>query len=82
MNVVFIITATGVTLTFLYLNEFTYWAYLMTFAWGLQDGAVNTLCQEMLGFEFDNNQEPYAVLNMIQSLTGFAVQIIQSFVDT
>ncbi len=33
----------------------------MSFIWGLQDSATNTLTLGILGFEFDNNIEPYSV---------------------
>lgn len=38
-------------------------AYAMCFMWGIEDSATNTHCQEMLGFEFDNNSEPFSVYN-------------------
>lgn len=36
----------------------------------------------MLGFEFDNNSEPYSVFNMAQSTGAFIFMIIESAVDT
>jgi hypothetical protein len=44
----------------------------MTFIWGLQDSFTNTQSSEILGFEFKNNSEPFAVFNLVQS---FAVLI-------
>lgn len=57
-----------VTLAFLGINKFNLLAFLMTFMWGLQDSFVNTHCYEILGFEFDNNSEPYSVFNLAQAL--------------
>ena len=60
---------TGVTLAFLMVNEYNALAYAMTFMWGIEDSATNTHLQEMLGFEFDNNSEPYSVYNGTQALS-------------
>jgi hypothetical protein len=35
----------------------------------------------MLGFEFDNNSEPFTVYNIIQSVGCFVFQIIETYVD-
>jgi len=65
---------TGVTLAFLANNEFSWLAYLMSFIWGFKifiiitDSATNTHLAEMLGFEFENNAEPYSVFNLVQSI--------------
>jgi hypothetical protein len=36
----------------------------------------------MLGFEFDNNSEPYSVYNGVQSISCFLFQLINSVVVT
>ena len=36
----------------------------------------------MLGFEFDNNYEPYAVYNLIGAIVIFTFNLIESAVDT
>jgi O-antigen/teichoic acid export membrane protein len=36
----------------------------------------------MLGFEFDNNSEPYSVYNGVQSISCFLFQLINSVVAT
>ena len=52
----------------------------MAFLWGVEDGAVNTHCLEMLGFEFDDNTIPFSIFSMFEALAVFVFQIIQSFV--
>ena len=73
---------TAVTLLYIGFYKFTYLASLMTFLWGFQDGAVNTHCFEMLGFEFDNNYEPYSIFNLLQALGACFFLIVESYVDT
>jgi hypothetical protein len=53
----------------------------MAFLWGVEDGAVNTHCLEMLGFEFDDNTEPFSIFSMFEAVAVFVFQIIQSWVD-
>ena len=48
--------------------EFGVLAYLMCFLWGFQDSAINTHSQEILGFEFNNNSEPFSVYNILQCI--------------
>jgi predicted MFS family arabinose efflux permease len=71
VNVLIVLIMTFVTLAFLGINQFNLLAFLMTFMWGLQDSTVNTHCFEMLGFEFDNNSEPYSIFNLAQALGVF-----------
>lgn len=37
----------------------------MTFIWGFADSGVNTHVSEILGFEFENNVEPYSICNLV-----------------
>ena len=59
-----VVLMTFVSLAFLGINEFNLLAFLMTFLWGLQDATVNTHCFEILGFEFENNFEPFCIFNL------------------
>ena len=36
----------------------------------------------MLGFEFDNNSEPYSIFNLAQAMGVFVFQIIESSLDS
>jgi hypothetical protein len=54
----------------------------MTFLWGVNDATVNTHCFEMLGFEFDNNSEPYSVFNLGQSMGVVFFNLIETKVET
>lgn len=68
-NVGICLVMTVVTVAFLVVNEYNALAYIMAFMWGIEDSATNTHCQEMLGFEFDNNSEPFSVYNGFQALS-------------
>lgn len=52
----------------------------MCFLWGFQDSAVNTHSQEILGFEFDNNSEPFSVYNILQCIACSFFQLFQIWV--
>ena len=53
----------------------------MAFMWGVEDGSVNTHALEMLGFEFDDNTDPFAIFSMFEAFAVFIFQLIQSRVD-
>jgi predicted MFS family arabinose efflux permease len=52
------------TIAFIVIFEFNYLVWIMCFFWGFTDSAINTNTQEMVGFEFDNNSEPFSVANI------------------
>jgi MFS family permease len=52
-------------------------AWIMPFFWGLQDSCVNTHCQEILGFEFDDNYTPFSMFNIWQCLMVAIFQLIE-----
>ena len=78
----FLVLMTAI-LTMIYLSnsEFTWYIFFVCFLWGVEDGAVNTHCLEMLGFEFEDNILPFSIFSLFEALAVFLFQIIQSFVD-
>ncbi len=52
-------------------DGYTWLAYLMTFAWGLQDSSVSIHLDAILGFEFTSNKEPFAIDVLLESTTVF-----------
>lgn len=68
------------TFSYLIVYKFSALAFVMCFLWGIQDGAVNTHCMEMLGFEFEDSSDAFAVFSMFQGIVCFSVQLIQSAV--
>ncbi|CDW80279.1 major facilitator superfamily protein [Stylonychia lemnae] len=82
VNLVIMIVMFAFTFGFLVDYRYTWLTFVMTFLWGLQDSAVNTHVFEMLGFEFDNNDDAFAIYSLIQSLASFIFQFSQSLVDT
>lgn len=75
--IVIMIVMTLVTLVYCAVWEFGWMAFLMCFLWGFQDSSVNTHAQEILGFEFDNNFEPFSVFNILQCSACAIFQIIE-----
>jgi predicted MFS family arabinose efflux permease len=72
-NVSIIVVMTLVTLWFIFADKFNWLAFAMCLLWGVQDGALNTHCFEVLGFQFDSNSEPYSVFNMVQAISVFSL---------
>ncbi len=68
MNIMIMVAMTLCTCTYCYIWEFSWLAFLMCFLWGFQDSAINTHSGEILGFEFDNNSEPFSVYNILQCI--------------
>ena len=52
VDMMIVIGMTLITLAYLQVRQFNFLAYLMPFAWGFQDSAVNTHLHEIMGFEF------------------------------
>lgn len=50
--------------------------YFMTFFWGLQDAAINTIINVILGFEFESKIIPFSVFKFLQSLFNFALLML------
>lgn len=45
--------------------EFGWISYLTCFMWGLQDGCLNTHSYQMLGFEFESQNAPFAIYQLV-----------------
>eukprot|EP00347_Sterkiella_histriomuscorum_P023914 403332950 len=82
INMVCVAIQTLVVILFLYRNKFSLMVFFMTFIWGFADSGVNTHISEILGFEFDNNSEPYSIFNLVQSFAVFLLLIIEAFIKT
>jgi predicted MFS family arabinose efflux permease len=65
VNILLIALCTLITVMFLYQNKFNMLVFAMTFMWGFSDSGVNTHLSEILGFEFENNSEPYSIFNLV-----------------
>ena len=81
-NVLIMLVMGIFTVLFAAINKFNVLAFIMCFLWGFQDSAVNTHTQEILGFEFENNSEPFSVFNICQCIAMAIFSIIQISVDT
>ena len=62
-----------VIFTIIYLSrpEYNWLVFFMAFLWGFQDGSVNTHCLEILGFEFDEQIEPFSIFMLINCIAVF-----------
>jgi predicted MFS family arabinose efflux permease len=76
--VLFTVLLTGI---YLHSPSYGFLVFFMSFMWGVEDGAVNTHCLEMLGFEFDDNTEPFSIFSMFEAVAVFIFQLIQSLVQ-
>jgi predicted MFS family arabinose efflux permease len=59
----------GITMAYIIIYKYGVLAYLLCFIWGFQDSAVNAHIQGLLGFEFDNPDVAYSVLNSMMAIT-------------
>ena len=81
-NIVIMSVMTLVTIAYTIIYEFSYLGFVMCFLWGFQDSAVNTHAQEILGFEFDNNSEPFSIYNILQCIACAVFSMLEILVDT
>ncbi|CDW81164.1 major facilitator superfamily protein [Stylonychia lemnae] len=82
VNIILVILMTLSTLGYCIAWQYGWQAFLMCFLWGFQDSATNTHSQEILGFEFDNNFEPFSVYNILQCICCATLQIVEISVQT
>ena len=66
----------------IYSNQFNAFVFIFSFLCGVQDSATNTHLSEILGFDFENNTEPFAIFNLVQSIAVFIFLAIEAFVKT
>jgi len=71
VNAVLVLITAILTLVYLADPKFTWYIFFVSFMWGLEDGAVNTHCLEMLGFEFEDNTEPFSIFSMFEAVAVF-----------
>ena len=50
---------------------FNWLSYVTCGLWGFQDGVVNTHTFNMLGFEFESQNEPFAIFCLVQGVSVF-----------
>ena len=63
-----ILACAATTLVFNEIHKFTALAFIMSFFWGCNDGAINNHIATLLGFEFPENDLPFGVFNIVQAL--------------
>jgi len=78
VNLTIIAIMGGVSLGYILVEKWNVLAWLMCFFWGFQDSAINTHCQEILGFEFDDNYTPFSLFNIWQCIMVVVFQLIES----
>jgi hypothetical protein len=70
------------TVGFIVIYQYNCLAFFMCFCWGFQDSSVNAHIQGLLGFEFDEIELAYSVLNSMMSFTVIPFLIIESYIAT
>jgi MFS family permease len=78
INLTIIAIMGGITLSYIIGEKWNVLAWFMCFFWGFQDSAINTHCQEILGFEFDDNYTPFSLFNIWQCMMVVIFQLIES----
>ena len=82
VNVIVVVVMILFTLITIWTRKFGFFTYLTGFLWGIQDGCVNIHTLQTLGFEFgDMHSEPFGVFNLIQGISVFLFQLLQSQID-
>jgi hypothetical protein len=61
------------------MDEYSFLAFIMTFAWGVQDSSISIHLDSILGFEFTSNKEPFSIDVLLESISAFSFEVIQSF---
>ena len=83
LTVGLILLQTVLMLWFIGQNTYGVLVFVLTFVFGFQDAVVNTHMSELLGFEFlPDNIRPFAVFNIVQSMSVFTFLVIEAYVDT
>ena len=57
-------------------------AFMMNFAWGMQDSGVNVYSDCLCGFEFESETLPFSVLYFSQSMFCFIFTYIEAPLDS
>lgn len=61
INSLLILIQTVLVCIYIEIDNYSFLAYAMTFAWGVQDSSVSIHLDAILGFEFESNKEPFAI---------------------
>lgn len=72
VNIVNVFIACCLVVFYIYTNQYSWQAYLITFAWGWQDSCISIHIDSILGFEFESNKEPFSIDSFIEALTVFS----------
>ena len=83
LTVGLILVQTILMLVFIGQDSYGPLVFLLTFVFGFQDAVVNTHMSELIGFEFlPDNVRPFAVFNIVQSMSIFTFLVIEAYVET
>jgi hypothetical protein len=80
LNMFFIGSAAMLVVIYIYIDTFSWMAFLMTFLWGVQDSGISIHLDAILGFEFASNKTPFACDVLIESIVACSFEIGSSFV--
>jgi MFS family permease len=82
INIANVINCVSIVILYIMIDEYTWLAYLMTFAWGWMDSCASIHLDAILGFEFESSKEPFSIDSLFEALMVFTFQMIQSIIET
>jgi predicted MFS family arabinose efflux permease len=71
VNMFLILLQTILVCAYIVIDRYGYLAYIMTIVWGMQDSSISIHLEAILGFEFTNNKEPFAIDVLLESIAVF-----------
>jgi len=77
------VVACAVAIWYTYVNVYSFWfAFVMSFFWGVQDCGLNAFQFSVCGFQFDDMTAAFAVYYLFKSVTGFLCIYLESMLHT
>jgi hypothetical protein len=70
------------TIIFNEIHEFTIFAYVISFGWGVMDAFLNNFLNISLGFEFKSKITPFSAQKCMSNLVIFALIMCESTIKT
>ena len=64
------------------IHEFNFFAYVVSFGWGILDSGLNNFMNITLGFEFKSKITPFSAQKCITNIILFGLIIIESGIKT
>ena len=76
VNVIVLLGVMATSIACIESRHFDWYSYLNCFMWGMMDGCVSTHSMQIVGFEFTDCTNPFAVYQMVYSASIFSFLLI------